>query len=141
MGLLVVDFNFFFVDLAYLQVDDDSSQNEVYNEGTIKRDNVIKIGGFLDNDDSGLFSYNDVNIDEVEGPFAPMEWALFWLQKPMAKITSQCKELTSVQLYDHATSCLQIVASKIQAFHVNHAWINAPWHGFKSDGRWLGQFS
>jgi hypothetical protein len=39
----------------------------------------------------------------------------------MAKITSQCKELINVQLCDHATSCLQIVASKIQALHVNHA--------------------
>jgi hypothetical protein len=39
----------------------------------------------------------------------------------MAKITSQCKKLINVQLYDHATSCLQIVASKIQALHVNHA--------------------
>jgi hypothetical protein len=68
-----------------------------------------------------FFSYNDVNIDEVEGPSAPMERTLFWLQDPMAKITSQCKELINVQLCDHATSCLQIVASKIQALHVNHA--------------------
>jgi hypothetical protein len=73
MGLLAVDSNYFFVDLAYLQVDDDSSQNEGYNEDTTKGDNVINIGGFLDKDDSGFFSYNDVNIDEVEGPFAPME--------------------------------------------------------------------
>jgi len=59
--------------LAYLQVNDDSSQNEGYDENTTKKNNVINIGGFLDKDDSGLFSYNDVNIDEVEGPFAPRE--------------------------------------------------------------------
>jgi hypothetical protein len=42
------------------------------HEDTTKGDNVINIGGFLDKDDSGFFSYNDVNIDEVEGPSAPM---------------------------------------------------------------------
>jgi hypothetical protein len=50
-----------------------------------------------------------------------MEQTLFWLQDSMAKIISQCKEFINVQLYDHATSCLQIVASKIQALHVNRA--------------------
>ncbi len=73
MGLLTVDSNFFFVDSTYLQVNDDSSQNAGYNKDTTKGDNVINIGGFLDKDDSGLFSYNDVNIDEVEGPSTPME--------------------------------------------------------------------
>jgi hypothetical protein len=39
----------------------------------------------------------------------------------MIEITSQCKELASVQLCDHATSCLQIVVLEIQALHVIQA--------------------
>ncbi len=45
-----------------------------------------------------------------------MEQAFSWLQDTMVEITSQCKELGSIQLCDHATSCLQIVALEIQAF-------------------------
>ncbi len=43
-----------FVDLTYLQVDDDSSKNEGYKED-IQGVNVIDIGGFLDISDNGLF--------------------------------------------------------------------------------------
>jgi hypothetical protein len=54
-GITRGGFQFFFEDSAYLQVDDDSSQNEGYNKDTTKGDNVINIGGFLDKDDSGFF--------------------------------------------------------------------------------------
>jgi hypothetical protein len=47
-----------------------------------------------------------------------MEQAISWLQDTMVEITSQCKESASVQLCDHATSCLQIVALEIQALNV-----------------------
>jgi hypothetical protein len=50
-----------------------------------------------------------------------MEETLSWLQDIMAEITSQCKESISVQLCDHATSCLRIVALEIQALHVTQA--------------------
>jgi hypothetical protein len=64
------------------------------------------------------FSYDGVNIDEVEGSSTPMERALFWLWDTMAETTSQCKESTSVQLCDHATSCSQTIALEIQTLDV-----------------------
>ncbi len=48
-------------------------KNEAYNKDMVERANVINIGGFLDIDDNDPFSYDGVNIDEVEGLFAPME--------------------------------------------------------------------
>jgi hypothetical protein len=39
-------------------------------------------------DDNGPFSYDGVNINEVEGSHAPMEWVLSWLWDTMAEITS-----------------------------------------------------
>jgi len=84
-------------------------KNETYNEDMVKRVDVINIGGFLDMYDNDLFSYDGVNIDEVEGLSTPMEWASFWLWDTMAKITSQCKESANVKFCDHAKSCLWIV--------------------------------
>jgi hypothetical protein len=48
-------------------------KNEAYNEDMVKGVDVINIGGFLDTDDNDLFSYDGVNIDEVEELFTPME--------------------------------------------------------------------
>jgi hypothetical protein len=48
-------------------------KNETYNEDMVKRVDVINIGGFLDMYDNDLFSYDGVNIDEVEGLSTPME--------------------------------------------------------------------
>lgn len=48
-------------------------KNEAYNKDMVERTNVINIGGFLDTYDNDPFSYDGVNIDEVEGLFAPME--------------------------------------------------------------------
>jgi hypothetical protein len=62
-----------FADLTYLQVDDDYSSNEGYKEDTIERADVINIGGFLDTNDNGPFSYDGVTIDEAKGSSAPME--------------------------------------------------------------------
>jgi hypothetical protein len=39
----------------------------------VERANVIYIGGFLDKDDNDPFSYDGVNIDEIERLFALME--------------------------------------------------------------------
>ncbi len=89
-----------------MQVDDDYSSNEGYKEDAIERANAIDIGGFLDTNDNGHFSYDGVNIDEAKGSSAPMERALFWLWNTMVETTSQCKESTSVQFCDHAISCL-----------------------------------
>ncbi len=110
-----------FIDPTYSQVGDDFFKNEGYNKETIEKVSVISICGFLNMDDNGPFSYDNVNIDEAHGSPTPMEWALSWLWNIMAKITSQCKELASVQLCDHATSCLQIVALEIQALYMTQA--------------------
>ncbi len=97
-----------------MQVDDDYSSNEGYKEDAIERADAIDIGGFLDINDNGPFSYDGVNIYEEERSSTPMKRALFWLWDTMVETTSQCKESINVQLCDHAISCLQIVALEIQ---------------------------
>lgn len=49
-----------------------------------------------------------------------MEWVLFWLWQTMAEISHECKESTSVQLCDHATTCIQIVALEIWNVCITH---------------------
>ncbi len=51
-----------FVDLTYLQVDDDSSKNKCYKGDTIEGAGAINIGGSLDTNDNGPFSYDGVTL-------------------------------------------------------------------------------
>ncbi len=46
-----------FVNLRYLWVHDGSSKDEGCDEDTIDGANVVDIGGLLDIDDNGLFSF------------------------------------------------------------------------------------
>jgi hypothetical protein len=61
------------------------------------------------------------------GPYLGYE--IQWLRSPPKR-----EELASVQLCDHATSCLQIVALEIQALHMTQAnesctlvWFSIKW--------------
>ncbi len=78
-GINCNGFKAMFIDPTYSQVGDDFFKNEGYNKETIEKVSVISICGFLNMDDNGPFSYDNVNIDEAHGSPTPMEWALSWL--------------------------------------------------------------
>jgi hypothetical protein len=57
-------------------------------------------------------SYFD-NVDVLEGSSTPMDWKLVCLHETMAEITVECRASASIELWDHAMSLLQRVASNI----------------------------
>ncbi len=59
-------------------------------------------------------------INELENSLAPMEKSLFHLQDVMQEITNECKG-GGIQLCDHATSLLKVVALDIQNIRLTQA--------------------
>ncbi len=53
------------------------------------------------------------NVDVLEGSSAPMDRKLVCLHETTTEITAECKAGASIELWEHAMSLLQIVASNI----------------------------
>ncbi len=81
-----------FVDLTYLQLDDDVSDNENYNQNSINEVGIIDIRGLMAMDEDSFFD----NVDLPKGSFTPMDQALAYLHEIMAKITAGA----SVELWE-----------------------------------------
>jgi len=69
----------------------------------------------------------DTNVtSNIISQLAPMEKELFRLQDVMQEITNACKG-GGVQLYDHATSLLKIVASNIRNIQLTRTNYTQEW--------------
>ncbi len=72
--------NAMFVDSKYLQVHEDSSKDEGYDEDTIDGAYVVGIDGLLDKNDNGLFAFDGVHNNEHKSSSTPMDRTFSRLQ-------------------------------------------------------------
>ncbi len=105
---------------------DGSSKDEGYDEDTIDGENVVDIGGLLNIDDNGLFSFDGVHNDEHKSSSTSMDWTFSWLQDAMVEITTKCKTSVNLQLDDHATSLTRQVTLDISTICLT--WANESMH-------------
>jgi hypothetical protein len=110
-----------FTNPMYLQLDDRALNDEDNEDVQVKEVGIIDIDGFMTMNVNVLDTNDTLYIiNEFENSLAPMEKSLFQLQDVMQEITNEC-EGGGIQLCDHATSLLKVVALDIQNIRLTQA--------------------
>ncbi len=107
-----------FVDLTYLHLYDNEFDDEEPNEDNVEEPWVFNMGGLLTLDDISPNVEGNKDDNQPSISNAPTKKALAQINDVVQEIINEVKE-GGIQLIDHATSLLCVVASNVQNIHLS----------------------